>query len=124
MPRPMRKQYNNNLTGVLFDNDRRSKDGDPDLKGSVEVEGVEYWVAAWWNQHAQRGDYLKIKLTPKATDDRSPQQRNNDYNRGEARGPQHGGNRGGYEQQEVKMRDTYRGRQPTSDEMDDDIPFN
>lgn len=121
MPRPMRKQFDNNLTGVLFDNERKEGDAHPDMKGSTEVDGIEYWVSAWWNKHAHRGDYLKLKLTPKESDDRSPQQRNNqrvDEHQSQ-RGPQHGGNRGGN-----YGGNQSRGRQQNNDNMDDDIPFN
>ena len=37
----------NNLRSVLFKNDRKESDSHPDYKGSAEVEGVEYWLAAW-----------------------------------------------------------------------------
>lgn len=141
MPRPMRKQFDNNMKGVLFENQQKRGDNDPDMKGSTEIDGVEYWVAAWWNPHAQKGEYLKTSYTRKESDDRSPQQRNNAYNRGEdrgARGPQHGGNRGGnvrrggggggeYQDNggDGGQRDRGYGRQPerAGDEMDDDIPF-
>lgn len=129
MPRPMRKQFDNNMKGVLFDNaDRKRNDSDPDMKGSVEVEGVEYWVAGWWNQHAVKGDYLKLSFTPKESDDRSPQERNNSYNRGEdrgARGPQHGGNRGGNVQRgrPTDSGGGYGRNNGPDDGLDDDIPF-
>lgn len=39
--------YDNTNSGALFKNDRRSKDTHPNLRGSINVEGVEYWVSAW-----------------------------------------------------------------------------
>lgn len=33
--------------GVLFKNDRKTQDNHPDYKGSLNIDGVEYWQAAW-----------------------------------------------------------------------------
>ena len=39
--------YDNTNRGQLWPNDRKEKDTHPDFKGSVNVEGVEYWVSGW-----------------------------------------------------------------------------
>ena len=39
--------YDNNMRGVLFKNDKRETDKHPHAKGSCEIDGVEYWVSAW-----------------------------------------------------------------------------
>lgn len=39
--------YDNNLSGVLFKNDRKEKDTHPDYQGSCEIEGQNYWISAW-----------------------------------------------------------------------------
>lgn len=70
-----KKQYDNNLSGALFPNDRKNKDQDPDLVGSVEIEGVEYWISGWWNESKQRVEYLKIKLTLKEDNQQQQPQR-------------------------------------------------
>lgn len=56
--------YDNNLTGVLFKNDRKEKDTHPDYKGSCEVAGVQYWLAGWIKE-GQRGKFMSLKLTEK-----------------------------------------------------------
>ena len=40
-------EYDNNMRGVLFRNDRKEKETHPDYKGSCEVDGVEMWISAW-----------------------------------------------------------------------------
>lgn len=70
-----RQEYDNNLSGALFQNDRQEKDGDPDMKGQCEVEGVEYWLAAWWNKTKDGVEYLKFKMTPKDANGGGQQQR-------------------------------------------------
>lgn len=39
--------YDNTNRGSIWKNDRKEKDTHPDFKGSVNVDGVEYWVSAW-----------------------------------------------------------------------------
>lgn len=40
-------QYDNNLTGSLFKNDKGDNEKRPDYKGSCEINGVQYWMSAW-----------------------------------------------------------------------------
>lgn len=40
-------QYDNTNRGQIWPNDRKEKDTHPDFKGSINVDGVEYWVSAW-----------------------------------------------------------------------------
>jgi hypothetical protein len=39
--------YDNTNRGQIWGNDKKEKDTHPDFKGSVNVEGVEYWVSGW-----------------------------------------------------------------------------
>ena len=56
--------YDNTNRGVLFKNDRKEKDTQPNMKGSINVEGVEYWVSAW-TKEGQNGKFISLSLTPK-----------------------------------------------------------
>lgn len=38
--------YDNTNKGVLFKNEK-TKDSQPDYKGSVNVDGTEYWFSGW-----------------------------------------------------------------------------
>lgn len=40
-------EYDNTNKGTLWGNDRKTDPSQPDFKGDVNVEGVEYWVSAW-----------------------------------------------------------------------------
>jgi hypothetical protein len=33
--------------GAIWKNDRKERDSQPDLRGSLNVEGTDYWVSAW-----------------------------------------------------------------------------
>jgi len=53
------------LSGILFPNDRKSTEKQPDLKGSVTVNGQEFYVSGWKKQGA-RGEFVSLALTPKS----------------------------------------------------------
>lgn len=39
--------YDNTNSGMLSRNDRKEQDNHPDFKGTINVEGVEYWLSGW-----------------------------------------------------------------------------
>lgn len=60
----MTQEYDNNLRGVLFKNDRKEKDSHPDYKGSCEVEGTEFWISAWIKE-GRNGKFMSLSFTAK-----------------------------------------------------------
>jgi hypothetical protein len=53
-------------TGSVFPNERKEKEGDPNVKGSALIDGVEYWVSGWTNTTKDGGKkYLKLSFTAK-----------------------------------------------------------
>lgn len=124
--------YDNNLQGALFQNDRQEKEGDPDMRGECEVEGVSYWLAGWWNKTKAGVEYLKIKMTPK--DERSSQRQDTrqPYGQGNRPGNSCGpgarvnpGRRGpNSDQRDDNGFSQNRGRHPNEPGGgDDDIPY-
>ena len=58
--------YDNTNSGALFSNDdKREGKKDPDYKGSVNVEGTEYWVSSWINTSKAGQKYMSLKLKAK-----------------------------------------------------------
>lgn len=43
----MPQEYDNEMRGVLFKNDKKETDKHPDYKGQCQVNGVEMWLSAW-----------------------------------------------------------------------------
>ena len=43
----MDKKYDNTNKGAIWKNADKQKDTQPDFKGSINVEGVEYFLNAW-----------------------------------------------------------------------------
>ena len=58
-------QYDDTNRGALFVNDKRQSENQPNAKGSLNVEGVEYWVSAWTKVSKNGAKYQSIALTRK-----------------------------------------------------------
>ena len=51
--------------GALFENDRKEKDTQPDYRGSINVEGKDYWLSMW-DKVAKSGQaYYSLSVQPK-----------------------------------------------------------
>lgn len=74
----MTKQYDNTNKGVLFLNDRKEQDSHPDRKGSINIEGKEYWLSGW-DKQTSKGDTISLSVQPKEAKSSGggQQQRNN-----------------------------------------------
>lgn len=62
--------YDNTNTGMMMRNASRETDRHPEFKGSLNVEGVDYWISAWVNTGKEGSKiegkkYFSIKLTAK-----------------------------------------------------------
>ncbi|AHX12697.1 hypothetical protein CH75_04700 [Dyella jiangningensis] len=60
----MSQQYDNKNKGVLFLNDRKESDKHPDRKGSINIDGKEYWLSGW-NKQTSRGDTISLSVQAK-----------------------------------------------------------
>lgn len=57
-------EYDNNMSGVLFKNDKKETEKHPDYKGNCEVDGVEYWLSAWIKT-GKKGKFMSLAFTPR-----------------------------------------------------------
>lgn len=53
-------QYDNEMRGVLFKNDKEGNEARPDYKGKIQIGGVEYWLSAWIKE-GQKGKFMSLK---------------------------------------------------------------
>jgi hypothetical protein len=56
--------YDNTNRWTLNKNDRKEKDTHPDYKGSLNVDGVDYWIDGWIKEGAN-GKFISGSLKPK-----------------------------------------------------------
>lgn len=82
-------EFDNNLRGVLFKNDRKEKDSHPDYKGQCEIDGAEYWLSAWIKTGA-KGKFMSLSFTakdaPKNPPAREPAKQTRDQQRAKSAG--------------------------------------
>lgn len=58
-------QYDNTNSGAIFANDRKEKDTHPDRTGSINVEGVEYWINGWLKRTNDGKPFLSLSVRRK-----------------------------------------------------------
>ena len=57
--------FDNTNKGALFINTKKEKDTHPAMKGSINIDGKEYWLSAWSKTHETKGKWLSISVEPK-----------------------------------------------------------
>jgi hypothetical protein len=59
-------QYDNTNRGIISKNTRKEADTHPDIKGQLNVAGVEYWVDGWLKQRNDgTGSFYSLTVKPK-----------------------------------------------------------
>ena len=61
----MAKTYDNELSGVLFKNDKKATPKHPDYRGEAQIEGTAYWLSAWVKEAKDGRKYLSLAFTVK-----------------------------------------------------------
>ena len=57
-------EYDNTNRGVLFKNDRKETEKHPDYKGSININGEEFWLSSWIKE-GKTGKFMSLSVTPK-----------------------------------------------------------
>lgn len=59
-------EYDNTNRGILSRNERKEKDSHPDMKGTINVNGVDYWLSGWTKTKKDgSGKFLSLNIEPK-----------------------------------------------------------
>ena len=61
----MSGDYDNTNTGALFKNDKQGNEKWPDYRGSVNVDGTEYWLNAWLKTSKKGEKFMSLTVKPK-----------------------------------------------------------
>lgn len=57
-------QYDNTNTGCVFKNERKAEDWQPEYRGWLNVDGVEYWMDLKIRE-GQKGKFFSVKIKRK-----------------------------------------------------------
>ena len=57
--------YDNLNSGVLFKNNRKEREVQPDYKGEIDVQGVVCWLSAWIKTSGKGEKFMSLSATPK-----------------------------------------------------------
>jgi len=57
--------YDNTNSGAIWPNKQKKTDKHPTHTGSINVEGVEYWVSAWVGDKTKNQPSLSFKIQKK-----------------------------------------------------------
>jgi uncharacterized protein (DUF736 family) len=57
--------YDNTNSGALFANADRKTDKHPNARGTLNVDGVEYWISAWTKTSKKGDKYQSLSVQRK-----------------------------------------------------------
>lgn len=57
--------YDNTNSGALFKNDKKASEKHPDYRGSINVNGVDFWLSAWLKTSQQGAKFMSLSVSPK-----------------------------------------------------------
>ena len=58
------KQWDNTNRGTMSENNKGDNPARPDYKGTINVEGTEYWISAW-HKKSYNGPFISLSVQPK-----------------------------------------------------------
>ena len=58
-------EYSNENRGALFRNQKKSTEKHPEYNGSINVNGVDYWISGWLKESQQGTKYMSLSVNPK-----------------------------------------------------------
>ena len=57
------QKFDNNLTGSLFRNSKRTSEKHPNAKGRCELHGKHYWIASWTKKAGTPDAFMSLAFT-------------------------------------------------------------
>lgn len=57
-------EYDNTNRGIISKNQNKTSDKHPDHSGSLNVDGIDYWLSGWIKE-GKNGKFLSLSVKPK-----------------------------------------------------------
>jgi len=67
-------QYDNTNRGSLFKNEKKTEDKHPDLGGTLNVDGTDYWISGWTKVSKGGQKFISLSIRPKQDQTRQSSQ--------------------------------------------------
>lgn len=58
-------KYDRTNSGALFKNDKQGNESRPDYKGTLNVNGQDFWISAWLKSSKAGNKYMSLSVQPK-----------------------------------------------------------
>ena len=59
------QQFDNTNRGSLFKNEKKTEEKHPDLNGSINIEGTDYWISGWSKVSKGGQKFISLSVRPK-----------------------------------------------------------
>jgi hypothetical protein len=57
--------FDNTNRGSIFRNEKKTEDRHPDMSGSINIDGIEYWISGWKKQSKAGTGFISLSVRPK-----------------------------------------------------------
>ena len=57
--------YDNTNSGAIFVNNKKTTDNHPDRNGTLNVDGVEYWISGWLKKSKNGDPFMSLSVKRK-----------------------------------------------------------
>jgi hypothetical protein len=58
-------EFDNTNRGSLFKNDKKTEEKHPDMSGSINIDGTEYWISGWKKQSKAGTGFISLSVRTK-----------------------------------------------------------
>jgi len=67
-------EFSNVNRGSLFKNEKKEEEKHPDMTGSINIDGNEYWISGWKKTSKAGSGFISLSVRPKQEQTRQSSQ--------------------------------------------------
>jgi len=67
-------EFDSTNRGSLFKNDKKEEEKHPDMNGTINVGGTEYWISGWKKVSKAGSGFISLSVRPKQEQTRQSSQ--------------------------------------------------
>ena len=57
--------FDNTNRGSLFKNDKKTEEKHPDMSGTINIDGTEFWISGWKKTSKAGTGFISLSVRPK-----------------------------------------------------------